>query len=59
MEDPCFIKKDSEPPACGVHHIAVEEGSIPIDPNAPHRGHITCLRCPVTKAIVDWPAPQS
>jgi|HubBroStandDraft_1064217.scaffolds.fasta_scaffold06662_1 hypothetical protein len=59
MEEPCFIKKGSDPPVCDVHNVPLEESTVAIDPNAPHLGRITCLRCPVTRAIADWPATQS
>jgi hypothetical protein len=59
MEEPCFIKKGSNPLVCEVHNILLVESTVPIDPNAPHLGAITCLRCPVTRAVADLPATQS
>jgi hypothetical protein len=59
MEEPCFIKMGSNPPVCNLHNVLLEESTVPIDPNAPHLGRISCLRCPVTRAIADWLEPQS
>ena len=52
MAESCFIKKDSNPPFCGVHNVALVQHQITIDSNAPSLGHVTCYRCPVSQAVV-------
>jgi hypothetical protein len=52
MTEHCFEKKDSNPPVCGVHNVALEQSQISIDSNAPALGKITCYKCPVSQAVV-------
>ena len=52
MAEQCFIKQRSRPPICGVHNVPLVQTEVNIDQNAPHLGHITCLRCPVSRAII-------
>jgi hypothetical protein len=53
----CFRKKNSHPPVCGVHNVALVESKLPIDANAPHLGHVTGYVCPVSRQVVaDAPA---
>jgi hypothetical protein len=49
----CFRKKESNPPACGLHNVALEQKVIAIDENAPHLGRVTCFVCPVSDAVVE------
>jgi hypothetical protein len=49
---PCFVKKDSHPPVCGVHGFALVKEKIAIDEYAPHLGYVICHRCPVSNAVV-------
>jgi hypothetical protein len=49
---PCFRKKTSNPPMCGIHNVVLVESKLPIDPNAPHLGHITGYVCPVSGHLV-------
>jgi hypothetical protein len=48
----CFKTENSDPPVCGVHHVPLIRKNVPIDPYAPHLGHITGLICPVTGQVV-------
>jgi hypothetical protein len=48
----CFRKKNSNPPICGIHGIALIENQLPIDPNAPQLGYIIGYVCPVTQQVV-------
>jgi hypothetical protein len=51
MTASCFIKKDSNPPVCGVHNVALVQYQLTIDSNAPNLGHVTCYRCPISQAV--------
>jgi hypothetical protein len=52
MAESCFKKKNTNPPACGVHNVALVEDRVSIDSNAPGLGKITCYRCPATGTVV-------
>ena len=52
MREQCFSKKDSNPPVCGVHQVAVVQRQIPIDAFAPGLGRVTCSICPVSRSVV-------
>ena len=52
MAEQCFRKKNSDPPVCGLHNVALVQNRISIDSNAPGLGHITCYICPVSHAVV-------
>jgi hypothetical protein len=49
----CFRKKESNPPACGLHDVEFEHRVISIDENAPGLGRVTCLVCPVSDSVVE------
>jgi hypothetical protein len=58
MAAPCFRKKDSNPPACGVHLVLLVPVTVAIDNNAPHLGEVPCIVCPVSRQVLpDPPAP--
>jgi hypothetical protein len=40
------------PPVCGVHNAVLVEKQVSIDQNQPSLGLVTCLICPVSKAVV-------
>lgn len=52
MPTPCFQKKDSNQPVCGVHDVALVRSRIPIDSNAPGLGCIACLVCVISRTVV-------
>jgi len=52
MSGRCFNEKNSNPPTCGVHKVQLVKGRTPIDPLAPHLGHVVCLICPVSQFVV-------
>ena len=52
MAEQCFIKQGSGPPICGVHNVPLIKTEVNIDKNAPQLGHITCLRCPVSRSVI-------
>ena len=52
MAETCYIKKNSNPPVCGVHNVALVQHQIRIDANAPDLGRITCFRCSASQAVV-------
>jgi len=52
MEIHCFREPSSTPSSCGQHHVPLESSPELIDTCAPFLGQITCLRCPVSHALV-------
>jgi hypothetical protein len=52
MAEPCFRMKSANRPMCGVHNVKLVQRDLPIDPNAPHLGHITCYFCSVSGQLV-------
>lgn len=52
MIEQCFSRKESNPPFCAVHRVAVVQKQIPIDEFAPQLGRVTCSMCPVSRAVV-------
>jgi hypothetical protein len=58
MAEPCFIKKGSNPPVCGVHNVPVIKKLIPNELIASEYKNITFLACPVSGAAVNDPAAQ-
>ena len=60
MVSACFMKENSKPPPmCGVHNVALVEDRLPIDPYAPHLGHITGYVCPVSGRLVAGETPRT
>jgi hypothetical protein len=49
----CFQKVNSKEPICGAHNAVLVQKRLPIDPNAPGLGQITCYICAVTRVVVD------
>lgn len=56
MGIPCFRKKDSGPPICDVHHVALVAEMVAIDHIVPHLGQIPCFVCPVSHQVLADPA---
>jgi hypothetical protein len=52
MTERCVRKKNSIQPVCGVHGANLTQCTIPIDPNAPHIGMITCYMCPISQNVI-------
>jgi hypothetical protein len=52
MREQCFSTKDSNPPVCGLHHVAVVQRQISIDSFAPELGRVSCSMCPVSRSVV-------
>jgi hypothetical protein len=55
MAAPCFRKKDSDPPVCGLHQVLLVPVTVAIDHNAPHLGAVPCFVCPVGRQVVPDP----
>ncbi len=55
MAEPCFIKKNSSPPARGVHNVRLIRKLFPNELIASRYKLITYLACPVTGAALDDP----
>jgi hypothetical protein len=53
MANPCFLEKGSDPPACGIHKIALVTKYLPDDLLASGYKRFTFLACPVSGAAVD------
>ena len=52
MADPCFIKKDSNPMACGVHDVSLVEHLSSEELGTAGLGAFTFFVCPVSGAVV-------
>jgi hypothetical protein len=52
MAEQCFKKVDPKSTVCGVHYVPLVQDRVPIDQFAPHVGQIVCLRCPVSRDVV-------
>jgi len=53
MADPCFIKKGSSPPVCGVHNVRLMRKQLPDELIASGYGGVTFLVCPVSGAVLN------
>ena len=52
MGPSCYVKKQSNPPWCGVHSVALQKITLPVDEYAPYLGLVTCYVCPVSHSVV-------
>jgi hypothetical protein len=52
MAPRCFRKKESNPPACGLHNVTLEHRVIAIDENVPLLGRVICFVCPVSGSVL-------
>jgi hypothetical protein len=52
MAEPCFIKKDSNPPVCGVHNVPLVEHRSSEELGTAGLGAFTFFVCPVSGAVV-------
>lgn len=59
MTAPCFRKKNSSPPTCGIHDVGLIRRKLPIDRYAPGLGSISCYICPVSGEVVPDDSPQA
>ncbi len=59
MAKPCFMKKDSNPPICGVHNVPLVKKQLPNEMVAAGYKGFTYLVCPVTGAVLNDPTKQS
>jgi hypothetical protein len=56
MAEPCFTKKGSNPPACGVHNVPLRQLKTSQDIRL--LGEFSFLMCPVSGQVVNDPATQ-
>jgi hypothetical protein len=57
MAEPCFTKKDSKTPVCGVHNVPLVSRRTSDHSDTSGLGTFTFLVCPVSGAVVrDSPA---
>jgi hypothetical protein len=59
MEVPCFIEKGSNPPACGVHRVPLEERQTSGEHLPGGVGYFAFLVCPVSGQVPRDAATQS
>jgi hypothetical protein len=59
MEPPCFKKKDSDPPACGLHNVPLVKKQLPAGTLAPGYESFAFLACPVSSQVINDEAPRS
>ena len=53
MPDPCFIKRDSAPPICGIHDVPLINKLLPDELIASLQKEITYLVCPVSRSVIN------
>jgi hypothetical protein len=59
MATQCFMKKGSDPPICGVHHVRLEKKPLPDELITFGYSVFTFLVCPVSGAVVNTAAKHS
>jgi hypothetical protein len=52
MTEPCFNKKGSNPPTCGVHNVLLVHKQLPQELIAAGFKGFTFLVCPVSGAVL-------
>jgi hypothetical protein len=58
MAERCFIKEDSDPPVCGLHHVRLMHRELPEGTIAPGYQAFSHLACPVSGEAFDDPAKR-
>ena len=58
MVEPCFKKKDSEPPVCGVHNVPLVQHQSSKYSELSMLGDFAFLVCPVSGLVVRDSASQ-
>jgi len=58
MAEPCFNKKDSEPPVCGVHNVLLIKSQSSEDSVISKFGDFVFYVCPVSGYVVSDTPPQ-
>jgi len=53
MTERCFMKKDSNPPACGVHNVRLITKELPDEMIAGGYRPLTFIVCPVSGAVLN------
>lgn len=59
MADQCFVKKDSDPPVCGVHNVRLVEHQTLREGIVRGVGNFTFLDCSRSDQAVDESAVQN
>jgi hypothetical protein len=59
MAEPCFIKKNSNPHACGVHNVPLVRHQTSDHLDTSGLGAFTFLVCPVSGSVVRETPAQS
>jgi hypothetical protein len=57
MQRACFQEIGLSPASCGVHGSSLVRAEVLIDANAPIFGYVSCLLCPISRAVVDERRP--
>ena len=52
MTEPCFRKRGSNPPVCGVHDVPLVPGELPEEFLAAGYKGFTFYECPVSRTVV-------
>jgi hypothetical protein len=52
MREPCFRKRESNPPVCGVHEAILVAKVVSIDANLAGLGLVACMICPISLTVV-------
>jgi hypothetical protein len=59
MTEQCYVKKDSHPPVCGVHEIALIRKRLSNEMIAAGYKGFSFLVCPVSGVVLNDEASQS
>ena len=59
MAEPCYMKKDTNPPICGVHNVPLVQRPSSDDLPTSGFGNFTFLVCPVSGEVVRETATHS
>jgi hypothetical protein len=54
--EPCFTKKDSNPPVCGIHNVPLVQRQLPNELIALGYRALAFLVCSVSGAVLNDPA---
>jgi hypothetical protein len=53
MAEPCFIRKNSAPPVCGVHNVLLKQKQLPDEMIASGYKGFTFLVCPASGQVLN------
>gem|GEM_PF-2128234 len=58
MAEPCFSKKDSNPPICGIHNVPLVSKQLPAEMTGGGYKRFAYLVCPVSGSVLNDPTKK-